>query len=1489
MSYLPPDVLNLLQQNTSNIRNLCILAHVDHGKTTLTDFLLSSNGLLSAKLAGKVRFMDSRVDEQERQITMKSSSIALVYRTPSPPRWQRPIDETESELQVAETTVKRPSAKDLYLVNVIDSPGHVDFSSEVASALRVSDGALVLVDVVEGFSVQTQAVLQQAWREGVSPCLVLSKMDRLFTEMKLTPAEAYRHCSKIIEGANAVVATFLTADAMVASYNASMKEQQSQTQTVENENEKEPVEEVKDSKDPDVDAEKKDKKDKKKRDKKEKSSDKSGEKKDKKDKKDKKSKKEKSEENEGEVTEEDIHAILAQRRAETLASITASVPTSTDEGHKYAVDIDDSKQWRFDPILGNVAFTSSWDSWGFTLPQFASIHAKRLGLSTEEMLQCLWGDYYIVPTEDNEQEERVTTHCPEVSDDIAMACHDDPLLSSPDESLFVKLIMRPVWELYHHKTLIEEASYSSELTRSAIDDLDHWVEKNRLDWPNWKFEMRQKDPRTRLQTIFAQWLPISECLLSMAVKVLPSPITAQATRMEQILPGLYKYLANSSTNSKHDAIAIAPSTSGSVAQIQSAKPTAQSASAKVESVEVEEVSTGESLTEIDLRRAKTLAQGVFSCDRKCSEVLAYVVKVVDLSALGVRKTVSAPIITPAVAPVSGNTDASATTIPPAGVRNPARPVFTRPGGPGARPPVAKPGTSTTATDSTSASTNADAIRAQALARSQAQSGGDSTTAALVVNHPPQQGPPPRFMAVARIFAGSLSSDGIDLSSGAMTVFGPKYVHTKSENDTRTNEDGQDGISAHVTTLAASSLRFFVLMGRDFEPISHAFAGNVVGFTGIDDIVFKFFTFGSVPRCPAFRPLVFQAAPIVQVVVEPENALHSAEFAHALELLDKIDPNVIVGTNDQGERFIAGSGELHIERCLRDLQDSLFVGKPVRVHPPSVGFRETVLSSEDFQFYPNLLSLAMLEGDRRATRVAERLIKHDKSDKSGKMEGEDNDDEIADADATGPVVSMQTENGLCGFRVRALPLPQSVTDFLEAHKDLIRRLRGLVESARSLLRRRLQILFARVTDQPEDVIENLEVLLWQAENQEKAKYKNKNKSNKSKSTTASAITDQNQDQKSGGVEDVAKSTSISSLSSEEENFFVKLRSLFVEAYAQEDAAANCQTESSTHMHMHSISSVLGSTSTRLDIHSLFASGDVVDYIWCFGPKSCGPNILINTSVNLSMPTSITAALEIPGVWSAAYETLRAPVDSLLERSPETFSSRTYGNLLENLDDMYQFARSAMHSMEQGFQLTASQGPLSGEPMMGVCFVIEDAHYEAWNAQLQGPDPFGPVTGQLLSAVKDACAYAFSLRPQRLMEAFFRVEMQFSGNVFRDIANVVARRRGRVSTETVAIEGTPFFTMGVVLPVQTSFGFAADLRKQTGGVSNPQLFFSHWEVVPMDPFYVPTTLEEIEEHGIEDTSRNLAKDIIVSIRKRKGLLVDEKVVEAPEKQRTRAKKK
>eukprot|EP00727_Mastigamoeba_balamuthi_P014092 m51a1_g9305 putative elongation factor 2-like (841) ;mRNA; f:79531-82501 len=174
----------------SNIRNMSVIAHVDHGKTTMTDSLVCKAGIIASAKAGTACYTQTRADEQERGITIKSTAISLYY-------------ELNEEDEVPPGTQGKA-----FLINLIDSPGHVDFSSEVTAALRVTDGALVVVDCVEGVCVQTETVLRQALGERIKPCLVVNKVDRMLLELQNDPEDMYQSFSRAIESVNVVIATY---------------------------------------------------------------------------------------------------------------------------------------------------------------------------------------------------------------------------------------------------------------------------------------------------------------------------------------------------------------------------------------------------------------------------------------------------------------------------------------------------------------------------------------------------------------------------------------------------------------------------------------------------------------------------------------------------------------------------------------------------------------------------------------------------------------------------------------------------------------------------------------------------------------------------------------------------------------------------------------------------------------------------------------------------------------------------------------------------------------------------------------------------------------------------------------------------------------------------------------------------------------------------------------------------------------------------------
>jgi elongation factor 2 len=190
------------------------LSSVSHGKTTLTDSLVQKAGIISSKAAGGARYTDTRADEAERGITIKSTGISMFFEYDMKAGEVAGVSEEEAAAMTAEIQDKMDSeanvqiSENSYLINLIDSPGHVDFSSEVTAALRVTDGALVVVDTIDGVCVQTETVLRQAISERVKPVLMVNKVDRALLELQLPAEELYQAFCRSIESVNVIVATY---------------------------------------------------------------------------------------------------------------------------------------------------------------------------------------------------------------------------------------------------------------------------------------------------------------------------------------------------------------------------------------------------------------------------------------------------------------------------------------------------------------------------------------------------------------------------------------------------------------------------------------------------------------------------------------------------------------------------------------------------------------------------------------------------------------------------------------------------------------------------------------------------------------------------------------------------------------------------------------------------------------------------------------------------------------------------------------------------------------------------------------------------------------------------------------------------------------------------------------------------------------------------------------------------------------------------------
>uniref|UniRef100_A0A673GD83 Elongation factor-like 1 n=1 Tax=Sinocyclocheilus rhinocerous TaxID=307959 RepID=A0A673GD83_9TELE len=1081
-----------LQKKTSHIRNLCILAHVDHGKTTLADSLVASNGIISSRLAGKLRYLDSREDEQIRGITMKSSAISLHYTT----------------------------GGNEYLINLIDSPGHVDFSSEVSTAVRLCDGAIVVVDAVEGVCPQTQVVLRQAWLENIRPVLVINKIDRLIVELKLTSQEAFTHLQKILEQVNAVTGSLFTSK----------------------------------------------------------------------------------------VLEE-----RAEKDAEAQSSCTEN--SSADQVYDWSAGLEetDDSDLYFSPDRGNVVFASAIDGWGF---RYILRFFKQRALS-----------HFIK---------------------LISPCFSLSSQSKGKKPLFVQLVLDNIWNMY-----------DAVVTRRDKEKVEKMVTS--LGLKVMSRDLRHSDPKVLLSAICSQWLPVSRAVLSMVCEKLPCPAEISAERVEKLMSvGARRF---------------------------------------------------DSLPE----KTQELKKAFLDCSAdETAPVIVFVSKMFAVDSKALPQNKQRPLTQEEIAQR----------------RELARQRH-------AERQAANQSYIYTLFCS------ADALCAQ--------------TEALSVKAAVEEENKEHFVAFARVYS------GVVRKGQKVFVLGPKYDPSLALRALPEGCSVADVLPSipHMTCCTVDSL--YLLMGRELEELDEVPSGNVLGIGGMEEFILKSATISTSPACPPFTPLNFEATPIVRVAVEPKHPSEMPKLVRGMRLLNQADPCAEVLIQETGEHVLVTAGEVHLQRCLDDLRER-FAKIEISASEPIIPFRETVIRPPKMDMVNEDLG--------KQQKVA--VIHQVKEEQMKNPEG-------VQVDSTG-LVTLTTPNKMATVRVRAIPLPEEVTRLLEDNVELIRTMEQFS-------------LFAwedKTLDINQKILENIQ------------------------------------------------------------DFKVKLES-------------------------------------NLQGHKWRGA---VEHIWAFGPRRCGPNILLNNIEGYRRPS----------VWQC------------LEREKETERAEI---------------RDFDNSIVSGFQLATLSGPMCEEPLMGVCFSVE-----TWHMKISAPlaqqdsvdedsqpaepsnddqsessdvhetssnrsrsrveaaggsvDCYGPFSGQLIAAMKEACRFAFQAKPQRLMAAMYTCEIMATAEVLGRMYAVLSKREGRVLQEEMK-EGTDMFIIKAVLPVAESFGFADEIRKRTSGLASPQLVFSHWEVISSDPFWVPTTEEEYLHFGEKADSTNQTLKYMNAVRRRKGLYVEEKIVEHAEKQRTLSKNK
>jgi ribosome assembly protein 1 len=1034
------------------------------------DALLAANNIISHRMAGKLRFLDSREDEQERGITMESSAVSLKFQVKG-----RPDEERSPKT---------------YIVNMIDTPGHVDFSSEVSTASRLCDGALVLVDVVEGVCTQTIAVLRQAWEDNLRPILVINKMDRLITELKLVPIEAYQHLSRLIEQVNAVMGSFFASELM----------------------------------------------------------------------------------------EDDLR--WREERDRRLAEKKNQL---ADEAEASANDTDDFKEKDdediyFAPERGNVVFASAIDGWGFRVGNFAQLYSAKLGFKEANLRRVLWGDFYLDP-----KTKKVISH--------------KHLRGRALKPLFVQFVLENIWAVYDAVVM----NPNTEKVAKIVTALNLKILPR---------DLRSKDSRQLLSTIFTQWLSLSTCIIQATIDVVPSPPVAQAIRIPKML---YPNIFDKSVQPKNKL-------------------------------------------EQDLFTSNFAPDAV---------VVAYVSKMFAVAAKELpenkKRAVTADELCQRVRDVKETRDNSTSV---SEIPDPPR------AGPESPPSTAPRETS------------------------------DVSESEII-------------LGFARLYSGTIHT-----GSTIYCVL-PKYNASLPPNHAHN--------VAHL--IPAKVERLYVMMGRELIPVDSVRAGNTFAIRGLGGKVYRNATLcapQSIGVPEGTDPIQIQdsliniggvtrtVSPIVRVALEPAIPSDMPKLVAGLKLLAQADPCVETFQQQTGEHVILTAGELHLERCLKDLRER-FARVEIQASKPIVPFRETAVKAQDMA--PSKTPNA----------------------------------------ARGTIKSASTQN-LVTFSIRSAPVPDVILQFL-LHN--LTTLRALQQDGH--------------TD---------------------------------KNTPGSSIDIVSESELVGVQDDVLHTPSVRA-----DQFWNALEEKCNEAGGE--------------------------------------WVNISDKIWSFGPRHAGSCILIDYRKDTT-PLSLRRRLS-----------RNHPVQPT--------------NTSDNNVDFTGY-------VETGFQLAMFQGPLCAEPVEGMAYFVESIDIDTDGVQKEiVQNRLSQVTGSVISAVRDACRNGLLDWSPRLMLAIYSCDIQASTDVLGKVYGVVAKRRGRIVAEEMK-EGTTFFTVSALLPVVESFGFADDIRKRTSGAASPQLIFSGYELLDQDPFWIPTTEEELEDLGEKADRDNIAKGYMDSVRERKGMFVDRKIVQFAEKQRT-----
>lgn len=627
------------------------------------------------------------------------------------------------------------------------------------------------------------------------------------------------------------------------------------------------------------------------------------------------------------------------------------------------------------------------------------------------------------------------------------------------------------------------------------------------------------------------------------------------------------------------------------------------------------------------------------------------------------------------------------------------------------------------------------------------------------------------------------------------------------------------IHADGSSVTATIPDVYLMMGRGLESLESVPAGNILALRGLETAILKSATISSSPSCRPFLPLQFQAAPIVQVAVEPAHPGNMDALEHGLQLLHRADPLVSVSLEESGEHVVSAAGEIHLETCIKDLRER-FARVELVVSPPLVRFKESLAMASRFASdathetnAPSACHIAPSFPVPANAPNAPNAPSAPNAPNPGNAQGQ-----------TAKIVEAQTAGKGCRLRIKVTALADQIASEIEGLDDVEFKLRSTSDELRLCL------------------------------------------------------------QEGMGAGDAGR---IWQLGPKRHGPNMLLASAGTWEWKDGESTTNFDT-------------------LRVE-DSRAGAGGLDD-----APTAVDGNVIKVTEVPIPLGSPEVSALigiaPSPLLPSTLPESAYTPVPPLRESSggdaTESAESHVVRDLLvaHDLDPALteitiSAIRSVVSGISTGFQMATASGPLCGEPLRGVMveidarllFATSTAGEESRTRLLTNDDVFGPFNGQVSATVRHSIGKAILENGPRIVEAYFLCEISTSSEGLSAVYAVLGRRRARILREELK-EGAGLFVIMAHLPVESSFGFADELRRKSSGSAAASLMFSHWERLDVDPFFQPQTEEEREEFGEEGQGvgkSNLAKKLIDDVLRRKGRLQEKHVADAT-KQRTRARK-